>query len=224
MLISFKLGQQSIILRIKIPNSGKADNSGVINLNNTTTGLNISTIADCESTAIVYSSLTGNINSITTLGIFSTPESGCCNFRQVDPNNHPGIYEIQLANARYVVSGAKSLLITTLAIPASSAAQSDSLIPLWQDDPYEAKPVNFNLLNIDTSGNVELQPTGLDNIIKDSYTATQAIFLGAAGILGPTLGLPSSPATIKSLDGVNTRAIIAFDSNSNRLSSIIYPP
>jgi hypothetical protein len=224
MLIDYALGQQSIILRIKVPNSAKSDNSGVISINNTTTGLVISTICDCESIATSYSSATATISNITTLGTYVAPATNCCNFRQVDPINHPGIYEIQLVNARYAVIGAKSLILTILSIPAANFPQVDVVIPLRQDDPYLAKPFNFNLLDIDASGNVVLQETGLDQIIADGYTARQALFLIASSTIGKITGLPNSPVSIYGLNGVNVRILMAFDANSNRLSSIITPP
>ncbi len=222
--MAYKLGQQSIILRVKLSDSSKGNNTGILNISNTTTGLVIATIADNESSATVYSQVSATIENITTVGSYVTPTSGKCRFRQCDAVLLPGLYEIQLDNARYAVSDAKSLIIMIHAIDPFNVAQMDCVIPLWKDDPYLSKPINFNNMDIDGSGHLNLQPTALDLIVKDSYSATQAIFLSAAGILGELSGLPASPATIKSLDGANTRAVIAFDANSNRLSSIITPP
>jgi hypothetical protein len=224
MLISYALGQESIILRFKITNFSVNWNIGVANIATNTIGLNIATIADNETNGTIYSSAAGTIDTITTIGVYSAPTSGHCNFRQIDPINFLGIYELQLSNARYAVSGAKSLLITIAAITAYSIAQTDLLIPLVQDDPYLAKPTNSNLLAIDTTGRVILQPIGLDSITADGYTARQAIFLCGAGILGEISGLPTSPVTIMGLNGATVRCVMSFDSNSNRLSSIITAP
>lgn len=224
MLISYKLGQDSIILRVKIIDSSKNDNSGVVNLINTSVGLNISIIADNEANPTVYDSLSSKIETIATLGTYTAPASGKCRFKQVDPNNHSGIYEIQIADARFAVSGAKSTLITIAAITALNVSQSDSLIPLVRHDPYLPQPANFELIDIDSDGWLSLQPSGLDNIIEDGFDLRQTVYVTAAMVAGTCSGLPNSPATFKSLDGVSNRAVIAFDSNSNRLSSIITPP
>lgn len=224
MLISYALGQTSIILRIKLTNTAKSDNSGATGLTNTTTGLSISTIADTEAAPTVYSASGSTIQTITTLGTFVAPTSGSCRFKQVDSINHSGIYEIQIDNSRFAVSGAKSLIITVASIPTSNSAQSDSVIPLVKFDPYMTPPTNFSAMVIDSSGHLILQPTGLDSIVKDTYTVPQLLAVIAAMCGGECSGLPSSPATFKSLDGANTRAVIAFDGNSNRISSTITPP
>lgn len=226
MLISYALGQGSIILRVKIPNSSKSDNSGITGLTNSTTGLSISTIADNEASATVYTSAASHVQTISTLGTYSAPTSGDCRFGEVDSTNHPGVYEIQLANARFDVTSSKSLLITLLAISASNAAQVDVLIPLVADDPYVAKPSNFNDLAIDGSGHLILQPTGLDQITawSGAVTAREGIFYAAAGIFGKISGLPTSPATVKGLDGTTTIAVVTFDSSNNRTAITLTPP
>ncbi len=224
MLISYKLGQDSIILRVKITDSSKNDNTGVISLTNTSVGLNISTIVDNEATPTVYKSSNSTIETITTLGVYVAPTATKCRFKQVDPNNHSGLYEIQIADTRYAVSNAKSILVTIAAITALNVAQSDSLIPLVRHDPYLPQPNHFELMDIDGAGWLSLQPSGLDNIFEDGFNLRQTIYV-MAGILGGVCsGLPASPVTFKGLDSVTTRAVIAFDVNSNRLSSIITPP
>jgi hypothetical protein len=226
MLISYKNGQTGIILRVKIPNTSLSNNGGVTGLTSSTVGLQISTIADNESTAIVYAAAGSTIQGISTLGTYAAPSSGNCRFAQVDATNHPGVYEIQLLNTRYAVSGAKSLLITIAAITASSVAQVDVVIQLVADDPYVAKPSNFNLLNIDASGYVVLQTVGLDQITawSGATTARQAIFYAAAACVGKISGLPTSPGTIKGLDGSTTTAVITFDANNNRTAVALTPP
>lgn len=85
---------------------------GVTGLTNSTTGLIISTITDNEATATVYTAAASNIETITTLGTYAAPTSGKCRFKEVDATNHPGLYEIQLADARFSVSNASRLVIS----------------------------------------------------------------------------------------------------------------
>jgi hypothetical protein len=77
---------------------------------------------------------------------------------------------------------------------------------------------------IDSSGRLVLQPSGLDAIVDDSYNLRQAIYIIASMVGGTISGLPTSPATVKSLDGANTRAVVSFDSNNNRTSVTLTPP
>ena len=313
MLISYVLGQTSIILRVKIPSSIATDNSGVSGLTNTTTGLNISTIADNEATATIYTSAASHIQTIATLGTYSAPSASNCRFGEVDATNHKGVYELQIANARFNVSSSKSLLITIAAITASNVAQVDVLIPLTYYDPYNgmnlgltaipnanaaasgglptvgtgsgqinltsggvdlqtilthapttttngildvnvknynnhtavtdsnnlpevdvadwlgtaalALPTHFNNLAIDTSGRVILEPTGLDSITAwGGVTARQAIFYASLSVCGEISGLPTSPATVKGLDGSTTAAVVTFDTNNNRTGITLTPP
>jgi hypothetical protein len=85
-------------------------------------------------------------------------------------------------------------------------------------------PTNFASLSIDSSGHITLSPTGLDQVVDGSYTARQALFLSACALLGKISGLPTSPGTIKDLDGTTTRAVISFDSSNNRTAVTITPP
>src|SRR5580692_7434335 len=107
MLIDYQLGQTSVILRVKIFDSSVTTGAGLIGLTNSSPGLNISTIADCEPTATAYSVTAGTIDAITTLGLFGTITASHCQFKEVDSSNHPGIYELHIDNSRFAVSGAK---------------------------------------------------------------------------------------------------------------------
>ena len=98
-------------------------------------GLRIATIADNEATATAYTG--ANLETVTTLGTFAAPTSGKARFREVDSTNHPGIYEIQVADARFAVSAAKSVLISISG--ATNAAECDVLVPLTGVDPYDPR-------------------------------------------------------------------------------------
>ena len=106
-------------------------------LTNSSTGLIISTICDVEATATAYTVAATNVETITTLGTFAAPTASKCRFREVDATNHPGMYEIQLADARFAItnarflyttiSGATNLLAVTLATELTRTNKQDSV-------------------------------------------------------------------------------------------------
>ncbi len=135
-LISFTHDQNSVLLRVKILNSSVATGAGLTGLTFSSAGLIISTIADNEATAIAYTQAGSTVETITTLGTYAAPTATKCRFKEVDATNHPGVYEIQFADARFGVASAKSLLISVTG--ASNVADTDALIPLVQTDPYDS--------------------------------------------------------------------------------------
>lgn len=144
MLISYKRSQGSIILRVKIRNSSVSTGAGLTGLTSGSSGLIISTIADNEATATVYTVAGSTIETITTLGTFAAPTATKCRFKEVDATNHKGVYEIQIADARYAVSSAKSLMVSVSG--ATNAAECDVLIPLTDTDPYGSYWANLNTI------------------------------------------------------------------------------
>lgn len=77
-----------------------------------TAGLIISTIADNESAAVPYTQAAGNIQDITTVGLFEAPAAGKCRFKEVDAVNHTGVYEFQFLDARFAVANSTRLVLT----------------------------------------------------------------------------------------------------------------
>jgi len=135
-LISYKRSQTSVVLRVKILDSSVTTGAGKTGLTSASSGLKIGTIADNESTSTAYTVAGSTIETITTLGTYATPTATKCRFKEVDSTNHPGVYEIQIADARFAVSSAKSLLVSISG--ATNAAETDVLIPLVDNDPYTA--------------------------------------------------------------------------------------
>lgn len=134
-LISYKRGQASIILRVKLLDSTVTTGAGKTGLTLSTAGLRVSTIADNESGPTAYTQAGSTIETITTLGTYATPTASKCRFKEVAATQHPGVYEIQLADARYAVTSAKSLLVSVNG--AAGMAQCDAVIPLTDADPYD---------------------------------------------------------------------------------------
>ncbi len=129
MLKAVLRGASGVVLRVKILDSSVTTGAGKTGLAYNTSGLIISTIADNEATATTYTVAGSTIETIATLGTYATPTATKCRFKEVDATNHPGVYEIQLDNARYSVGGARGLLISVSG--ATNAAQCDALVELW---------------------------------------------------------------------------------------------
>lgn len=100
----------SVILRVKLLDSSVATGAGLTGLAYNTAGLIISTIQPGEATPTVYTVTAGNVETIATLGTYAAPTAGKCRFKEVDATNHPGVYEIQLADARFASTG--SLIVS----------------------------------------------------------------------------------------------------------------
>ncbi len=125
---SYEHGSTSVILRVKIPDSTKTDGSGLTGLTFASSGLIISTIADVEAAKTVYTQAASTTEDITTLGTYAAPTATKCRFKEVDATNHPGVYEIHLADPRYAVTNARSLIVSISG--ATNAAQVDAEIQL----------------------------------------------------------------------------------------------
>jgi len=121
----FKNGQTSVIVRVMILDTSSAIGAGLTGVVFNTAGLNISTIADTESAATVYSTTGNTIETITTCGTFAAPTATKCRFKAVDATNHPGLYEIQIADARWAVSNAKSLIVHVTGVTGGYSAPAE---------------------------------------------------------------------------------------------------
>ncbi len=129
-----KNGQTSVVLRVKLRDSSVTTGAGLTGLTSASSGLIISTIADNEASATAYTVAASKVESITTLGTYAAPTATKVRFKEVDATNHPGLYEIQVADARFAVASAKSLTISFSG--ATNLAQCDVVIPLRVVDPY----------------------------------------------------------------------------------------
>lgn len=175
----FKRGAASVIIRLKILDSASTTGEGKTGLAHDTADLIVSTIADNEATATAYTG--ANLETITTLGTYAAPTAGKARFKEVDATNHPGVYEIQLADARFAVASSRSLLISVLG--ASGAAQADLLIDLATIDPNAAAfPANLTQIDgLATSGNNATLNLKQLNIINNSGNALVSQSTGSNG-------------------------------------------
>lgn len=108
-------GVQNECTPIWLADSSSSSGAGKTGLTISSTGLVISTRADGEATPTVYSAAASTIETIAALGTYATPTTNKCRFKEVDATNHPGMYEIQLANARFAISNARYIYITVQA-------------------------------------------------------------------------------------------------------------
>lgn len=119
--------------RIKILDNSQTDGRGLTGLAFNSSGLIISTITDNEATPTVYTAAAGNVEPITTLGTYAAPTASKCRFKEVDATNHPGVYELQFADARFAVAGSQRLLVSISG--ATNAAETDLEIELLSPRP-----------------------------------------------------------------------------------------
>lgn len=195
-MYAFKNGQTSVVLRVKLIDSASTSGAGKTGLAFNTAGLIISTIADNEASATNYTVTGSTIETISALGTYAAPTATKCRFKEVDATNHPGIYEIQIADARFAVSNAKSLVVSW---SGASGLKADSLhIPLQVIDPYSILAL-------------------FQTALPESYAAD-----GAAGTVAQLLYLiqqalmemsySGTTGTIKKLDGSTTAATATINS------------
>jgi hypothetical protein len=109
-----KNGQTSYKFRVELIDSASALAAGMTGLTFSTTGLSIATICDNESAATVYTSAGATIETIASLGTYAAPTATKIRFKEVDGTNMPGLYEIQIADARLAVANARSIRITII--------------------------------------------------------------------------------------------------------------
>jgi hypothetical protein len=105
-----KHSSTSNILRVMLRHS--TTNQGLTGLTSASSGLIISTIADVESSATAHTVAASKVETIATLGTFETPTATKIRFKEVSSTNHPGLYEIQIDDARLAILNAKLLTVT----------------------------------------------------------------------------------------------------------------
>lgn len=126
MQLGFQNGITSVVLRLKLRKL--SDGSAYTGLDHTSSGLIIAAIADNEAATTAYTVAGSTVETITTLGTYAAPTATKCRFKAVDGTNHPGLYEIQIADARWAVSNARSVNVTVSGV--SDIEQVDTVVQL----------------------------------------------------------------------------------------------
>ena len=190
MLLWATFDQNSVIVRVKILDSTATTGAGKTGLTSASTGLIISTIADSEAAATTYTVAASNVETITTLGTYSAPTASKCRFKEVDATNHPGVYELQFADARFSISGSKSLLVSILG--ATGAAQCDAVIPLPVVDLFNGVRAGLTALPnaaADAAGGLAISDAGgldLDARLDAAVSSRMATYTQPTGFLAAT--------------------------------------
>jgi len=174
----FKNGQTSVIVRVMILDTSSSTGAGLTGVAFNTAGLNISTIADTESTATVYSTTGGTIETITTCGTFAAPTATKCRFKAVDATNHPGLYEIQIADARWAVSNAKSLIIHVTGITGGYSAPAE--VQLSAIDVNDATAAGISRIDEAISAAKNIKAGGIARAAFSTDTGLQCVRSGTA--------------------------------------------
>jgi hypothetical protein len=149
-----------VILRVKLLDTTSTTGGGKTGLTSTSSGLIISTIADVEATATAYTAAGSTIESITTLGTFAAPTATKCRFKEVDSTNHKGLYEIQIADARWAVSNARSVIVS---IQCTGAAEVDAEVQLSAFDPNDSVRGGLTALPAVAAGATNGLPLSVDS-------------------------------------------------------------
>src|SRR3990167_4375058 len=148
---------------------------GLTGLSSASSGLIISTIADNEATATVYTVAASNVETITTLGTFATPTASKCRFKEVDATNHKGLYEFQFADARFSVASAKRLVISVTG--ATNLLDADYEIQLVSFDPYDSVRMGMTALPnaaAEAAGGLYTRGTGAGQINQPANGSVDA--------------------------------------------------
>ncbi len=155
--LNFGVSPTSVILRVKLLNSSVTTGAGLTGLVYNSTGLIISTIMIGEATATAYTTTGATIETIATLGTYAAPTATKCRFKEVDATNHPGIYEIQLADARFAstgsliisISGATNLAQCDIEVQCSNLASNlIQILSTAVSTPATAGVLDINVKNI----------------------------------------------------------------------------
>lgn len=230
MLISYKNGQGSVVLRVLIRDSSVTTGAGLTGLTSASSGLRISTIADNEATATAYTVAGSTIETIATLGTYAAPTATKCRFKEVDATGHPGVYEIQIADARFAVSNAKSLLVSITG--ATNAAPCHALIPLSSIDPYDAVRAGLTALPnaaAEASGGLITRGAGTGQLSVSSGRAladldtikTQAVTCAAGVTFLASVGT-ASVSTAQTGDAYPNSQTLVSRLTSGRASALDY--
>ena len=191
---SRKRSATSVLLRFKILDlSAAATNTGdgKTGLAFNTASLVISTITNNEATAVTYDVTGSTIEDITTLGTYAAPTATKCRFKEVDSTNHPGLYELHLADARFAVAGACELHVV---VKGSADTRETHLhVNLSAVDPHDSVRGGMTALPnaaADAAGGLPISDAGgLDLDAKVgalTFTVANQVDANALAISGDT--------------------------------------
>lgn len=220
MKLALKNGITGLVLRVKILDTSSMTGVGKTGLTSSSAGLVISTIADNQSAATAYTAAAGNIESVGTLGTYAAPSLGKCRFRQIDPSNHPGLYELQFADSCWAASDARSVIVTVSGV--AGAAQVDAEIQLDNSAVTGALADSAALAAAASAANNVLT-ANIDTTGATAVTVTKALEAMLAVLCGTA---DFDPATGEELfrgrDGQTTIVTNAITGSGKRTQSTLH--
>lgn len=166
-------GQTNVKLRVFIPDTLSLTGNGKTGLTKDSVGLIISTLADNEAATTNYKQSDSTIETIATLGMFVAPTATKCRFKEVDAANQPGVYELQIADARWAVSGATYVDICIPPVTGLSTGMYRTRVRLTAVNPQDAAA--FGMSRLDT--------TVSSRLASASYTAPDNAGINAIGTI-----------------------------------------
>jgi hypothetical protein len=189
-------GNTSNILRVFLLDSTSTTGAGKTGLTFSSSGLIIGTIANTEATATTYTAAGSTVETVTTLGTYSAPTATKVRFREVDATNFPGVYEMQIADARFAVTNASQLLISVQATgvaPMMAEVQLTGAGESWiASGVWNAQVASYatagtgETLGTDTYGTKICRTTTANRNL--AVSGTQAVTINAASITSATFG------------------------------------
>jgi hypothetical protein len=208
--LAYKNGIASVVLRLKVLDTASNVGAGKTGLTKDSSGLVVSTIADNEATPVAYRQADNNIDTIAALGAFAPPTAGKCRFREVDAIHHPGLYEVQISDARWAVAGARSAIVTVSGV--ANAAQVDAEVQLDPKVVADLNDVSASAIlgtNIDSTGGAPLT-------VKKALEAILAVLAGVASFDSAT-----GQETFKGRDGNTPVVTNTLTGSGIRTNSVI---
>ncbi|HEV3021858.1 MAG TPA: hypothetical protein VGX76_05305 [Pirellulales bacterium] len=247
MLLSYWNGIGHMIVRFKLRDTTLTNNGGKTGILFSTAGLIISTIADNENAATAYTQAGSTIETVTTIGTYAAPTATKCRFKEIDATNHPGLYELQIADARWGVSGARYVIVTVSGV--TGVTQEDGVIQLPTvnavDATNSATPALPNAasnaaggLPVSIAGGLDLDEMNVDiGAIETAVAAlptaaaiATAIFTDTTAgdfTVGGSIGKSLAPAVLGTVPGAagglviaGTNAATSFASGSHFIGTV----
>ena len=221
----------SNIIRVKLMDSTSSTGAGLSGLTFSATGLKISTIQISEVSATTYTAAGSTIETITTIGTFSAPTATKCRFKEIDSTNMPGIYEIQIADARF--ASTTSLLISITG--ATNLAQQDFEVQcvniaanVTQALGTAVTTATAGILDVNTKNiNNAAVNTGIAQIgatVIGNVSGTVASVTGAVGSVTGAVGSVASTVSANVTQALGTAVTTAtagiLDVNAKRINNV----
>lgn len=220
--LNYGVTPTSVILRLKLLNSSVTTGAGLTGLTSASAGLIIGTIKIGEAATTAYTQAGATIETITTLGTYETPTATKCRFKEVDATNHPGLYEIHLADARFAATD--SLIVSVSG--ATNLAQCDVEV--------QTSNLNSNLTQIlgtavsspATAGVLDINVKNIANVVVNTATAqiganvvTQANI--DFGVLQKTSLNTATPASVQNIPATGSGFTALGDARIANLDATI---